>query len=161
MKQRAFSLLSVMAGVAGFVVMYQKWYIPDANIPLIATGVLGILYLIVVMRRAGSKNGAPWLLLALSLFFVLTAGAWIYEIWTFETILSAFGTMKISMIVLGTVALVLNLVHFTSQMANKKHNAQRTMEPAKQGGFFLLFKRKKEENTVAIILGEAVKTGRD
>jgi hypothetical protein len=161
MKQMIFPILAVVAGVAGFVGMYKEWYIPNSDILLIVTGVLGILYVVAVMRRAGSKNMAPFLLLALSLFFVQTAGAWIYGIWTFETILSAFGMMKISMIVLGTLALALNVIHFTSQIANKKRSAQRTVKQTKGGGITQLFKRKQAEKTVAIILGESVKTGRD
>lgn len=161
MKKMGFPLLAVIVGVAGFIGMYQEWYIPNSDILLIVTGALGIFYVVAFVRHAGSKSRAPLLLLALSLFFVQAAGAWIYEIWTFETILSAFGMMKISMIVLGTFALVLNAIYFTSQTANKKRNAHRTASPFKESGFAYLFKRRKAEKTVAIILGESVKTGRD
>ncbi|WP_046176731.1 RNA-binding protein [Domibacillus indicus] len=159
MKLFVFSLVAAAAGTAGFIGMYQEWYIPPSKALLITTGILGITCIAAAMQRTGRKNVVSLLLFGLSLFMVQTAGAWIFESWTFETILSASGMMKISMILFGTGALVLNMLYFTSQRAAKKRSTQRTAAQAKEG--WILFKRKRAEKTVAIILGESIKAGRE
>lgn len=161
MKQNAFLLVAATAGVAGLAGMYQEWYIPPSKALFIITGGLATFYAVAALQHTGSKHRTSLLLLSLSLFLVQAAGAWIYEIWTFEAILSAAGIMKISLIVLGTCALGLNVVHFTSQAARKKRSTQRRARSVRKGSIVQIFKRNQAEKTVAIILGESVKAGRD
>lgn len=156
MKQTAFLFVIAAAGAAGFIGMYQEWYIPSSKALLIITVMLGIVYMATVLRRTGSKKRMSLLLLTLSLFLVQTAGAWIYEIWTFETFFSAAGMMKISMILFGTGALVLNTIHFISRATHKKRSIQRTAKREKNNSARQLFKRKAAEKTVTVVLGESV-----
>ncbi|WP_050179623.1 hypothetical protein [Domibacillus robiginosus] len=161
MKQGALLLVAATAGAAGIAGMYQEWYIPPSKALFIIIVGLAIFYAAAALQHTGNKYRTSLLLLALSLFLVQAAGAWIYEIWTFEAILSAVGMMKISLIVLGTCALGLNVVHFTSQAAKKKRSTQRRAESGRKGSIVQMFKRNQAEKTVAIVLGESVKAGRD
>ena len=161
MKDYAFGLIASAAGAAGFMGMYTQWYIPPSSFLLVITGVLGIAYTAAAIRHIGNKNRLALLLLALSLFLVQAAGAWIYETWPFESFFSAVGMMKIMMIILGTGGLVLNVVYFISRVTNKKRSTRQPAKAGKNKIVIRLFQRKKAEKTVAVVLGESVHADRD
>lgn len=161
MKQTLFGLCLAAFAVSGFAVMYQHIYIPDPRLPLVIAGSLFVLYLISLSWRFHHGYFKYMVLFSTSFFMVMALGAGVYRIWTFEAVFSAYGMMKITMILLGTTSVLTNSMYALSQLANKKRQVREIQMPANSRFLSFLFKKRKAEQHVAIVLGKDTKPRHD
>ncbi|MFS0689010.1 hypothetical protein AB1K89_07200 [Sporosarcina sp. 179-K 8C2 HS] len=149
--------ISFLTAALGITSMYNAVYIPTSKLILISGLTVTVIYFIVRrLQQQKYKKLDRLMSLTLSLLAAMFLSSLVHAAWNMEKFLSRLTMMKMTLVLLVTVAVYLNVVFIRAEISYKKKRGNQRIEQQPNKSYFEKRKEERERikrGDVRIVLG--------
>ncbi|MFS0574980.1 hypothetical protein AB1K83_05060 [Sporosarcina sp. 179-K 3D1 HS] len=151
--------ISFLTAALGITTMFNAVYIPPARLILISgLTTIAIYFIVKRMQQRKNKKLDRIMSFTMSLFAAMFLSSLVYAAWNMEKFLSRLTMMKMTLVLLVTVSVYLNIVFIRAEISYKKKRGNQRIEEQPNKSYFEKRKEERERikrGDVRIVLGES------